>query len=301
MVSVIIPNYNHAPFLQQRINSVLNQTYKEFEIIILDDSSTDHSKEIIELFRKHPKVTKIIYNEVNSGSPFRQWQKGIELAKGELIWIAESDDYSSEIFLEHAVKQMEVDNSFLFFCQSYNVNSNSIIVNNNFWWTENIKSINWYEPFVMDGHEFIKAALQFKAAIPNASGVVFRKDNFDFSTIRKYRICGDWLFWINALKGQKLSYSPQCLNYFRTHPNTTRNLFNRKKMLRRQIEELAIKYELSKESGMVNKEDLKLLLNKCIDVPSLSLYPDFLYLCFLFNLPFNYILKFINRKIAFKF
>ena len=47
-VSVIIPNYNHALFLQQRIESVLNQTDQDFELIILDDCSTDYSREIIE-------------------------------------------------------------------------------------------------------------------------------------------------------------------------------------------------------------------------------------------------------------
>ena len=59
-VSVIIPNYNHAKYLKQRIDSVLNQTYQDFDVIILDDSSTDESKTIIEQYRDHPKVNKQI-------------------------------------------------------------------------------------------------------------------------------------------------------------------------------------------------------------------------------------------------
>ena len=84
-VSVIIPNYNHAPFLKERIDSVLQQTYTDFEVIILDDCSTDNSKEIIETYRMHPKVVHIEYNVVNSGSTFKQWKKGIDLTKGEWI------------------------------------------------------------------------------------------------------------------------------------------------------------------------------------------------------------------------
>ncbi len=102
-VSVIIPNYNHADFLKQRINSVINQTNQEFEIIILDDCSTDSSRKIIEQYRQHPNVSHIVYNEKNSGSIFKQWQKGIDLAKGDFIWIAESDDYADCRFLERMI------------------------------------------------------------------------------------------------------------------------------------------------------------------------------------------------------
>ena len=95
MVSVIIPNYNHAPFLKERIDSVLNQTYDNFEVIILDDKSTDNSKEVIANYRGHSKISHIVYNEENSGSTFKQWQKGFSLAKGDYIWIAESDDVAA--------------------------------------------------------------------------------------------------------------------------------------------------------------------------------------------------------------
>lgn len=80
LVSVIVPNYNHARFLEERMESVLGQTYQNIEVIILDDCSTDNSREVIEKYRNNPKVAKIVYNDANSGSPFRQWKKGMELA-----------------------------------------------------------------------------------------------------------------------------------------------------------------------------------------------------------------------------
>ena len=100
LVSVIIPSYNHEKFLKERIDSVLNQTFQDFELIILDDLSPDNSREIIESYRAHPKVSQIIYNEKNSGSTFFQWNKAVlSLAKGEFIWIAESDDVADPKFL----------------------------------------------------------------------------------------------------------------------------------------------------------------------------------------------------------
>ena len=107
MVTVIIPNFNHARFLDERIRSVLNQTYQDFEVMILDDCSTDNSLEVINRYKNHPKVTQIVVNEQNSGSPFKQWQKGISMAKGELIWIAESDDSCEPTFLETLVKRCQ--------------------------------------------------------------------------------------------------------------------------------------------------------------------------------------------------
>lgn len=93
LITVIIPNFNHAKYLRERIDSVLNQTYNNIEVFLLDDCSNDNSKEILMSYESSPLVKGILLNEENSGSTFRQWQKGFELAHGEYIWIAESDDY----------------------------------------------------------------------------------------------------------------------------------------------------------------------------------------------------------------
>ena len=88
--SVIIPNYNHAPYLHERIDSVLNQTFKDFEVILLDDKSQDDSCEILRSYENNPHVTHVVLNNQNSGSTFKQWHKGFDLARGEYIWIAEN-------------------------------------------------------------------------------------------------------------------------------------------------------------------------------------------------------------------
>ena len=108
LVSVIIPNYNHAPYLKERIDSVLSQTYKEFEVLILDDCSSDESKEIIESYRNNKHISNIVFNEKNTGNTFIQWNKGISLAKGKYIWIAESDDYCENTLLEKLVEEWKI-------------------------------------------------------------------------------------------------------------------------------------------------------------------------------------------------
>ena len=77
LVSVIIPNYNHARYLKQRLDSVFNQTYQNFEVIFLDDCSTDNSLEIIEQYKDNPHLKQVVVNETNSESLYVQWRKGL--------------------------------------------------------------------------------------------------------------------------------------------------------------------------------------------------------------------------------
>lgn len=105
-VSIIVPNYNYALFLGQRLGSIETQTYRDFEVILLDDASTDESVEVLEQFaRRHQ--WPLIRNERNSGNVFKQWNRGIWLAKGKNVWMAEADDYADKRFLEVMVGRLE--------------------------------------------------------------------------------------------------------------------------------------------------------------------------------------------------
>src|SRR5687767_7542575 len=127
--SVIIPNYNHHAFLHERIESVVKQTYPYFEVIILDDASTDDSKNIIEKYSNHPQVAQIVYNTRNSGSPFKQWQKGATLAKGNWLWIAESDDVADENFLAKAAEAIDQHTFGLFYSDAFLIDKDGNVYN----------------------------------------------------------------------------------------------------------------------------------------------------------------------------
>lgn len=219
MVSVIIPSYNHEKYLQHRIDSVLNQSYQNFELIILDDKSKDDSKKVIEAYRDHRKVSHIIYNEINSGTTFKQWKKGIELAKGEYIWIAESDDYADDTFLEKAMSLIENNNSVLCFSQSYVIDEHDAIIRKK---EEVLKSNS------CDVNFFLTDLLLYGNVVYNASMVVFRKDAIDKSIwdeLSRLKYCGDWLFWANlAMNGiGTVSEVKEYLNYFRNHSSNVSN------------------------------------------------------------------------------
>lgn len=211
LVSVIIPNYNHAAFLKQRIESVLEQTYTEKEIILLDDCSTDDSQNIIEAYRSQAIVSHIVYNKTNSGSTFKQWEKGISLAKGNYIWIAESDDFCEPIFLDNVMQGLINDNSCVIgFTQSFVIDDKDTIL-----WQSNYDKLQ----AVLKGDLFIQQHMLFGNGIYNASMAVFKKETYNniSKTFTSFRFCGDWLFWIEMAKTGNVFISAKHLNFFRKH------------------------------------------------------------------------------------
>lgn len=214
LVSVILPNYNHAPYLDQRIQSILNQTYPNFELIILDDKSTDNSVEVINKYKDHPRVSTIVLNETNSGSTFIQWDRGLDLAKGDIVWIAESDDYCDPEFLETCVEEFQkTKDCVVAYCTSEYVDAEN----------NDLGTYNPYkkEVYRMNGLDFIKQRMYYGCTIWNASSAIFRKDvalGVD-KQYEDYKACGDKLFWLEMAEKGSVVHVNRVMNYFRQHLN----------------------------------------------------------------------------------
>ena len=233
MVSVIIPSYNHSKYLKQRIDSVLNQTYIDIELIILDDCSPDNSRQIIEEYRNNPKVSSILFNEINSGSVFKQWEKGIELAKGEYIWIAESDDFADKEFLSKMVPIMENDNKIgLIYCNSkiiYESTKNKKYNTLNDLRKNMFNTSLWNKSFTMDGKRFLSKYLSKACVINNASAVIFKSEAIKSIRVdlNEYKYAGDWAVYNNIALNYKISFFNEELSYYRDHQsNASKNAFN---------------------------------------------------------------------------
>src|ERR1700722_10725104 len=107
LVTVVVPNYNHGRFLRERLDSIVGQKFQDFELILLDDCSNDDSCTILREYAAKRAGTKTSFNSVNSGSTFKQWNKGVLMATGKYVWIAESDDYADERLLGSLVGCLE--------------------------------------------------------------------------------------------------------------------------------------------------------------------------------------------------
>jgi len=224
-VSVIIPNYNHARFLRQRIKSVLGQTYQDFEVILLDDCSTDESRSILTDYAGNPRV-RIEFNEKNSGSTFKQWNKGVRLSRGEYAWIAESDDYADERLLERLVTVLEAKPTVAFaYCRSWRISEDDQQDGFADHYLDYLDPYRWTADFCADGREECRNYFLSINPVPNASAVVFRKAIYECvgGADESLRLCGDWKLWAAMALVGEIAYLGDPLNYYRSQSASVRS------------------------------------------------------------------------------
>lgn len=223
-VSVIVPNYNHARYLRRRLDCILAQTYQDFELILLDDCSTDESREILSSYA-HRAGTKLVVNERNSGSVFKQWNKGVCIARGRYIWIAESDDFSDNTFLARMTQLLDAQpNVALAYCRSWTVDETGQTVGYADAYLDRIDAKRWSADFVAEGADECRAYFTLCDPIPNSSAVLFRKEIYEHVGCANegLKMCGDYSLWAAmALEGQ-IAYTAEPLNFYRTHRENVR-------------------------------------------------------------------------------
>lgn len=224
-VSVIVPNYNHELYLRERLDSIYHQTYENFEVILLDDCSKDNSRTVLEEYqKKYHKNTKILFNDENVGIVFKQWEKGIEAASGELIWIAESDDYCEKNFLEVMVEKFKYESVNLAFARSIFM-TNGIETWNTEEYLYNIHGFKWDTPFTMSSNLMVSQAFVIKNIIPNVSSAVFRRPEIIPKELKEMcssmKLSSDWIFYLWLMRGGCVSYTNETTNYYRIHENST--------------------------------------------------------------------------------
>lgn len=226
--SVIIPNYNHVRFLRERINSVLNQTYTDFEIILLDDHSSDNSREIAEEYRPNEKISHIVFNEKNSGSLLTQWNKGIGLATGDWIWIAESDDIADPYFLEECAANISGHpEAGLFYCDSKILDETAQKVTSVFSQRKNsvFDTQKWNNAYCNTGINEINEYFKYDNIINNVSAAVFKKESAlrVLDPKKQFRYYADWYFFLQLCLLTDICYSPKPLNTYRFHTGSLLN------------------------------------------------------------------------------
>ncbi|OOO23284.1 glycosyl transferase family 1 [Agrobacterium salinitolerans] len=224
-VTAIVPNFNHARYLPQRLDSILAQTYPLIDILVLDDCSSDDSRLIIDSYvKRFPERIKAIYNTVNSANVFHQWQKGHSQAKGDLIWICESDDFCEPTFIERTINTFRDPSVMLAFGRTQFVNEEG----------DYFAGLDQYreesEPGIWDGRTVRPAAQWFrggfgvKNVIANVGGSLWRRSDIPnevWEKARSFKIMGDWYLYSVIAAGGQIAYEPSAVSYFRIHRSNT--------------------------------------------------------------------------------
>ena len=212
-VSIIVPNYNHTSFLEERLDSIFKQTFQDFEVILLDDASTDGSLEILRNYQAHPKVSHLIVNEKNSGSPFKQWKKGLALAKGTFVWIAESDDSCEPNFLETQIHTLKAGDVAVALTKTFS--------------SKGVRHEIAHPVFAHENHTQLSNDSLLFCPILNVSAIVFKclpeqqLQNFRFT---EYSIIGDRVFYYEAFQGKHIEKNDATTSFFRQEGTGVSNL-----------------------------------------------------------------------------
>lgn len=217
-VSVIVPNYNHAPFLRARLDSIFAQSCQDFEVILLDDASTDGSREILAEYADDPRV-HCEYAEENSGSPFVQWRKGLALAQGQYVWIAESDDCAEPEFLTNLTSLLDGNSKLgLVYSQSQQIDAQGNRLGRYPGYTVFRDRQRWTRDYINSGRDELQSYLTIQCTIPNASAVLIRRDLLteDVLPPPEIRLAGDWYLWSALLLKSDIAYLARPLSIFRT-------------------------------------------------------------------------------------
>lgn len=209
-VTVLLPVYNAEIYLRESIQCILDQTYSDFELLIINDGSTDNSQDIIRDY-KDPRI-RVVKNEKNLGL-IASLNKGLTLAKGKYIARQDADDISLPNRLEKELTMLEADPELLL------ISSNAYIINEN---TEIIGKSSL--PF----HDVeLRFRFLFKCGIFHTS-VIFRKETLDKFHLKyntAYVHVEDYKLWSDISRHGKICVLPDKLVKYRVHPGSISSRF----------------------------------------------------------------------------
>ena len=214
-VSVIIPAYNSAEFLQETINSMLNQSYQDFEIIIVDDGSIDNTRKIVQI-NTQKYLNKIKYFYQKNKGPSAARNKGIKESRGKYIAFLDADDMWLEGYLDKCLRCF-VENEY------------DVVMTDNYidTYDKDNKFIDRQyksrEKYLGNENKLYEILFQrFQKGFFGEIRIILKKSCFDKIGFfdEKLRILEDWELWLRIAKENlKIGYIQEPLFIYRRHPN----------------------------------------------------------------------------------
>jgi len=200
LISVIVPCYNQGHFLEETLYSILNQTYHFWECIIVDDGSSDNTKNISILWTSRDRRFSYIYKKNGGLSSARN--KGIQHAKGKYILPLDSDDKIHKSFLEKVIQVFEANNNLELVCcriQLFGVKNKELILPNYSYKTLLLQNC------------FVASSVFKKSSWNRLGGYDEQLQSFE-----------DWEFWIRLLrKNGQVHHIPEILFMYRKHKESS--------------------------------------------------------------------------------
>ena len=197
LVSIIMPSYNTAKYISDSINSVQNQTYINWELIIVDDCSTDNTDEVIACYSSDKRI-RYIKNEVNSGAAVSR-NRALREAKGKWIAFLDSDDLWVNDKLEKQISFME-ENGYAFSYTDYMIQLNGM----------------WL-PYIYTGPNIINRRKMYNYCYFSTITVMYDFEKVGLIQIENLRKNNDYAMWLQVIEKGNCYRLPECLSYYIKH------------------------------------------------------------------------------------
>ena len=226
VVHVIVPSYRHARYLEQRILSILSQTYANIDLTVIDDCSRDNSDEILRKLQAKHRF-RYFRRDRNSGTPFSAWQYAADNFHDGYVWICESDDFAEPEFLERAIGQFQKNPKLvLFYCNSWVVDEDGRRTGSTASYFSDVwKDSRWEAAFQREGRAELADYQLRGMTVPNMSSALIDAKSFRAAftpAIMRFKLTGDWLFVGQLMSHGDVAFTPEHLSNFRTHGETAR-------------------------------------------------------------------------------
>jgi glycosyltransferase involved in cell wall biosynthesis len=223
LVSIVVTSYNHAEYLDERMQSLLAQTYDNIEIYVVDDCSTDKSAEVLTKYQNNPKVHILLLQE--NGGYAKACNIGVILSRGDYIMFAECDDFSEPNHVDALMEKMlQNPSAGVAYSKSNMVDANGFVYGSDFDYREKLFQIFCSRDALIPRRMMQKYFL-ISCVIPNMSAAIIRRKYYNLAGgfDSRYKACADWDFWCRMAEHCDFFYITKPLNNFRNHPTTVRN------------------------------------------------------------------------------
>lgn len=197
LVSIVMPSYNTARFIEETIRSVMAQTYENWELIIVDDCSKDNTDEVVAPFLADERI-KYIKNEVNSGAAVSR-NRALREATGKWIAFLDSDDLWEPEKLEKQIAFMK-ENGYAFSYTDYMIQLNG----------------EWL-PYIYTGPRVVTRRKMYNYCYFSTITVMYDREKIGLIQIENLRKNNDYAMWLQAIEKSKCYRLPECLSYYIKH------------------------------------------------------------------------------------
>ncbi len=220
LISVIVPVAGTNTNLRKCLASIYSQTYQNFEVLILEYDLSDQDKKIITECIQHFRVkTSVVSGNEKAFHTLEQWNEGLEMAKGDLVWIADTSSYCDEAFLQEVVEMFSYGSVKMVFCESKSIScigaEKEQNCQDNFSGSINFK---WEKPFYMTAHNMVKHGFAFRNMIPNIGCAVFKNiGSMSAGILESYKemnFCAQWIFYLYLIRGGIVGYTNAVSSYY---------------------------------------------------------------------------------------